>query len=52
MNQIPLEHKSLHTQLLLLGIEFRAHISYTTSIVEELICVMRVFLWYLFVLPL
>ena len=28
------------------------HISYTTLIVEELICVMRVYLWCLLVLPL
>ena len=43
-----------HTQLSRLGNEFRncTHISYTISIVEELIGVMHVYLWCLFVLPL
>ena len=51
---IPLEQKSLHTQLLLLGNSYcnYTHISYTVLIVEELICVMRVYLWCLPVLPL
>ena len=51
--EVPLEQKSLHTQLLLLGINIAiTHISYTALIVEELICVMRVYLWCLLVLPL
>ena len=48
-----LEAKSLHTQLLLLGNNIAiTHISYTALIVEELICVKRVHLWCLLVLPL
>ena len=51
---IPLEQNSLHTQLLLLGNYFcnYTHISYTTLLVEELIYVMRVYLWCLLVFPL
>ena len=54
---IPLEQKSFYTHnFYCWGIKFcnctHTHISYTSLIVEESIYVMRVYLWYLFVLPL
>ena len=55
LHRAHLQQKSLHTQPLLLGTEYccnYTHISYTALIVEELICVMRVYLWCLLVLPL
>ena len=57
-NRLPLEQKSLHTPFIV-GEFFtiahtHTHISYTTLIVNcrELIYVMHVYLWCLFVLPL
>ena len=54
---LPLEQNSLHTQLslflnLFLHAHTHTHISHTTLIVGELLCVVRVYLWRLLVLPL
>ena len=54
-SSLPLEQKSLHTQLFIVGeliSQLHTHISYTTSIVEKLLCVIRVYLWCLLVFPL